>query len=88
MIKINRLLEEGEMIVFEVSKIEELLANRKKINFKLDLDNNILLVETLCNDLEYIKKQIKAFLLKEAQQAESQVKKALQTQKLINKLLQ
>ena len=88
MIIINKLLKEGEPAAFEFSKIEELLANSKKINFKLDLDNGMLLVETLCNDREYIKKQIKEFLTKKAQQAERQATKALQTQNFINKLLQ
>ena len=88
MIIINKLLKEGEPAAFEFSKIEELLANNKKINFKLDLDSGMLLVETLCDDREHIKKQIKKFLIKKAQQAERQASEALQTQNFINKLLQ
>jgi hypothetical protein len=87
MIYINRMMKEGKPVVFEFSNADELFKDKTKINFKLDLDSGTLLVETLSNDREYIKKQIEAFLIKKAHQAERQATEALQTQNLINKLL-
>lgn len=91
MIQINRRLKEGQELdqkLFEFSKLEDLQADHKKVNIKIDLESEAVLVETLNNDTNHIGNEIKRWFKEEKEKAEKEIKEIETKRERIKKELE